>query len=128
MDKIITIIVLGVFFFIIKLIAASVHRMRLTPEEKANADRADELENVLIQNDDLPDEVKELLRDYLWKGVDVFPYINKDFNTEQLTEIFEGIKAGFDVSSYASPDIDAQKMRQIRYSLKEDKNDESPSE
>ncbi len=46
----------------------------------------------------------------LREGLNIKPYLKKDFDHKQLLEIAEGLKDNVDVKSYAKPDIPASDM------------------
>lgn len=50
----------------------------------------------------------------LREGLNIKPYLKKDFDHKQLIEIAEGLKENVDVKSYAKSDIPANDMAIIR--------------
>lgn len=110
MAKIIGIAALAVLFFLISLIYGLIKRAMMSPEQKR-------LESLMIERS-INEGGKDILRSALKEGKSVLPYIDGDYNSEQLEQIIMGIKEGLAIENYAKPDIPAEQMRTIRQELK----------
>ena len=59
----------------------------------------------------------------LLHGIDVTPYLNHRFSSNEMEQIRLGLEQGLDVSSYAKLDFNWRKMEEIRKELLNNKED-----
>ena len=70
---------------------------------------------VFLKHPDIPYAKMNYIIEALADGADLLPYVN--FSTDQLYEIFAGVKSGVDYTYYAFEDLSAEKMIIVRLAL-----------
>ena len=70
---------------------------------------------VFLKHPDIPYAKMNYIIEALADGADLLPYVN--FSTDQLYEIFAGVKSGIAYTYYAFEDLSAEKMIIVRLAL-----------